>query len=1426
MDLSGSNLTPASFRELLNCFNALGALDPIAKMVARLSDPQLQPLVDVVNNHLLGNHARMYELQQTYDTMKASGELDTMLAEIANVLSPQYQAMLTSGIEVARESYYVSQSSLFHSAQPDQTLLGAMAKIAPKITPDNVSELLQWGLTYTKSRAFADVQTKFGPRQGSRDLQTLTTGMLAYMAGAGQNGHYDAGQALIQGVGRGDLLQAFDDLGGTTPSTITAQLSSITSIFKTSLQNNATIGDGLSSLFHALNVPIACLQGAQQVPNGNLNVINELVGADVTDPSDFIRKNEMMTLIVMEPFCTYPAGLSQYIGSMIDFANYNSFLPSTQMMKEFARWTNPGTVGPSNSPLIQMLIGMIGDTGGDNASGLKYALPALAEINDRGAIDDLILLLLLPGTQDRADLESAATYMTQSWPDLGGKSIYNAFQGTLSRISPTSAYALINTIAPITQSPQPLLDPLVSMARDVYYVNDAHPFVGLLQDIAADGVNDGGLFDTMFQMSQMPEFVASLNLTAAMATDGRLSELMGSLLQIFYPWSVQGTHPVNPTTEPTFQTLARHDLVGTDLTPYAIVSSPLPASDPCSQLSVGFNIADYQASTYDTNLDALTSCLQTTENVAGLLSMVEYLRDLKIPGTSLDYFTLQIQMLQQLNLDLAATQYLSNAWITSFDSGQFNHLLDLLPMAVTTSYGTGSNQGDLLQPLVNLLASIYSGSVLPALRDLETFGAGVIQQSNAPSLILFGDNLYNADLEPITVPSATPQDMTRLTRWVGNKECDRFGAATGATLAAEEEAQAEIDAQNFDLAVNNEDIDNINGTLRAREQYTVADFMSMANPILDRLRTPSESDPNYPALNAVLNIMKYFTLTEGEQPSQGKHYTPDYLLKWLHDRSIDQHLITYFYHTGTASYETTPRVKIVNTLDRLELTLIDADFTQPFPLLANSALQFAQEIGEAWGDEPREIWPPEIQAEFPPGTSPKTLAQVYEDMHSTQSTFENIMGLPTLDCKQVHDPNDPDDIPDPKNTDGFALPNWIPGVPNLKRTLWNLAEVLPAIEENLPLTAAERLDPDIWQKKPFGDGLKVLRDMFFEINNSSKRENQSDTAGWSNNLKIVTQLTRMGLLHMVGEKVRKIPEGTAEWAALQDAMRAVVWGGASPALPNVVGSILTEEGPVSATQNLWLSDVALEQIVGLVDSGGSPVMGQLAFYTLADTQQMNLVADGVNALQGVFEGNGKLFVEHPDWINNLLTSTQASNMARMLYESDDTTNKAGLAAVLKSAFAVDAGTSNAPHVRNVMTIVNAFFGSTANQNLWNSFSDRWDSMKASVDYQAREPDISLFTNSALHLIEERPDMMATPGALDASERLRAYTGQLLLNGTIDDYLALMKDNPTQFYQLLQLLATNEGKLEQFFDMARTSLAGPPSATPAPTPSATPLTSTH
>jgi hypothetical protein len=318
---------------------------------------------------------------------------------------------------------------------------------------------------------------------------------------------------------------------------------------------------------------------------------------------------------------------------------------------------------------------------------------------------------------------------------------------------------------------------------------------------------------------------------------------------------------------------------------------------------------------------------------------------------------------------------------------------------------------------------------------VENLAGAILRKQELPAAMAYVDDLLDvAPAEPET-PKQGRYDLERIKRWVGNKECEGAspnGQPTAGELERHKTKRTAQIIEDTEQAITNWDL-TING--QPRRTWAFGEFRDYLNPLITKFGDPEQSIRPGAAIDALLNSLRYFTLEPGKPANEFQHYPREELRKFLIDRADDYKLITYFYPG-----EDHPRVRLVSTMDRLELILINSDFWSPWPFKAgyrlprfrndrNFGLLFLAQLADAWGDEDERLWPKDIMEKFR-GYRPPTLAEAVASMKATAQKFERLVGFPRLnDCDQVADPSDPESVQYAETHDPYAhghAPSWLP----------------------------------------------------------------------------------------------------------------------------------------------------------------------------------------------------------------------------------------------------------------------------------------------------------------------------------------------------------------------------------------------------------------
>jgi hypothetical protein len=1090
-------------------------------------------------------------------------------------------------------------------------------------------------------------------------------------------------------------------------------------------------------------------------------------------------------------------------------------------------------------------------------------LPALAELTDRQVWDDLFLVIALPRLEERPKIVDALQFLVEPAPELGGRSLYDVLTDMISRTTPENLYRFVYSMRRFVEADEPLLVPAMTGLRKAFYVNDTHPVVDLVHDVMAEATRNEAFFSTLFRIAEMPEFQETVRLASQMSKDGRLKELIGAVVTLFHKFALQGKSEIRPGHEPPFEARRRHDFAADDLGLEPPFEAPWDPNDPCRRLDTRVPMDDYNHGRFEDQLNDYLGCINADRKHGDVVQAVNFLRgERTYDGRT--FFNLQIDLMKSLGNEVTREEAgdLADRWIRAVDDGRFYHMMDGMPFWVTRkvhgSADPAGAAGPVLRPLLELARPVMRQAGA-GVRRLMDYGAKVLRRPDIPHILKYGEKLVDLSDECDQPPSDDPErpnrcpeprsapleqrvDLERIKRWVRNKECDYNG---GRQLRRAQEIL-------FDYNNTATTWDLVPGTEQPRYGWERAEFKASLEPLFQKLADPEQSGPDKDVIQALLNVIRYFSLPsdparvpDAYDPRRNsrQHYTPEYLARWLRERSDDYRLISYFYPG-----ETRPRVRLVNTLDRLELVLINADFTYLLP--ENFGQKFLAMIGNAWGDEPPSIWPEAVRRQYPErerhcagqhsedewrklvskGRCPMRMADAFREIGMTQQMFENVVGYPELPgCPQLADPNDPRDVQRaettewPTNTSG--TPSW--AIPlRVKASLYNLRQVLSVIQENLPQSGT-----------PMAGGLKVLRDLFYELYTSSPVDARNPKAGWRNNLSVVTKLVRMGLTRQVGLKVARFPaipsnpallsrEERQDHDALMDFFRTLVAGATSPEVRPLLDALFVESRD---HELIWK---ILDRIFNVLDAGdgytvpesrraelaGKPAaeqrriraewvreaarMRQLAFYTLAQAGPLGIIDPALKTTSAVLKRYRAYLTRHADKMEDFFRSKTVSHFMRALYEDGDEERKAMIADLLRDALGDPA------RGLDTMSILEA--ADSVGNNPWDIFSTRLDVILGLDEY--KNLNLTAVAEDFLHFFQETPE----DGYPRTSTIVREYVAARMSSkgnapGDLEELLWLAERKPDDFYQVLETLSlySENGELKDFVKLARRSLSAPP-----------------
>ena len=151
------------FRDVFHCLNARHgfnhALDPSEELIDNLTDEQLSPFVDLINQ-TLSHRNRIYQIQESYRLLKSTPApgsshplIDDWISEFGKIV--QNGEFISSGLALLQEGFLVNEKTL------DPELLKVIEIFSRELSPLKISQGLRFALNISGSTAFKELVNNF-----------------------------------------------------------------------------------------------------------------------------------------------------------------------------------------------------------------------------------------------------------------------------------------------------------------------------------------------------------------------------------------------------------------------------------------------------------------------------------------------------------------------------------------------------------------------------------------------------------------------------------------------------------------------------------------------------------------------------------------------------------------------------------------------------------------------------------------------------------------------------------------------------------------------------------------------------------------------------------------------------------------------------------------------------------------------------------------------------------------------------------------------------------------------------------------------------------------------------------------------------------------------------------------------------------------
>jgi len=1430
LDLSNSWIDGPTFKKMINCFNANGAMPDTAALINYLSEDELEPLVKVFNRYVLSDKW-LYKLERSYQRLESTGTLSETLEQFGRII--ENEEFVGSGIALLKKGYFAQNGKL------KEGILQALELIGRKLNEyessgnlhSRVSEALDVALSVADAKAFQSLQTSFSDEvDGRYDLHTITSSLLAFLKLPTDPNRVGL-EEIIDVFSKGAFDPVIDALIPLKEETFATEegqtifkqsIVRISSVLRTTLNSDALILNKMTELFSVLSShEVRCLNGTQQLKNVHQTILEEISKISPRDASTFIQRENYLNLIAAAPLCDFPSEVYSGMPVLLDFANSRAFEPAADIIKAF--FVAPPPVG---SPLKRTVKDLFVNVLSDHES-VRLLLPALVEFNRRETLDDIILLSTVLKLERREDLKNGLKFLIEKRPELKNRSIYEVMLEALSNTSVGHINEFVRSFDFFIHQREPILSKALRSIRSAYHSNSVHPGVEILIQFLTDARENQKLFDTIFTIADSAKFKNAIKEISEMARtrDGRLKDLLGAVVGLFHEFAQKGAIEVKDLNEPRFEAEKNrwHNFSKNDLPEFPLVPENPELLKPCRELdlSVPIDEAVLKESRDDTDsqdiyrkqLDNLEACLNYNGKHSDLVEAIRFLRRERIDKDR-TFLSLPIGWISAIKLPDNQLKYLTEQSLTAINNGKAGRLLHLLPFLATTEIKVETapgiiEAGSVLEPLVALADPIMKNSESrQALSRLSRYGAEIIRRDDIQPVAAFIDKSWNTKVELPEFELNNQYDLERIARWIENKECAYLPADPFERELAKKQRVRQI-TEEYEEAITNTSIqtgtENGLPIFSRRREWNKKELIGTLKPLLDGVAyvDPKNSKKGMAALKGLLRFMQFFTLPSPDSSiDKTRHYHFSELRKFLEIRSNDYRLMSFAY----AADDTSPaqrRVRLVNGLDKLETLMLAGDINLEMPPTSiNVARRFLTMIAEAWGDEEFENRPIEIQQKFPKGKKqPLTLAEAVAEIRELVSSLTKPMPelelpaavtFPVLPfCNQTANPSDPPDLQQQElyepgadiPTDPNTPINNDPMTPVLQAAIYNVHVAIPFLEENLPGAVG-----------PYASGMKILRDLVFSLYYSLYRSPRAELP--DTNLSVALESVKLGLLRTVAQLVARVPEGELYDSSVNDLIKSLADGAASPEIEPLANRLLRQDS--EHTLILTFVDNAFDAFDNEEDKQR---IKRLGLFGLASASQvagrddiLSLLNPALRTVSAVLspEDYYSFLIRNAGSIIDLLKTENLSNFTASFYSLRDdqaAQAKSNIGEILKNLL------NDSSHATDLMALLSAIDQTPEHRKARFLFLERLKQLDSLKEYNKFE--LKKIIRELLDFFEGKSEGVISK---ELSRNLLNIFAQRLEAGDVEIILDLAARDPKQFYSIFTSLSyyVESGSIDEFF----------------------------
>ncbi len=349
------------------------------------------------------------------------------------------------------------------------------------------------------------------------------------------------------------------------------------------------------------------------------------------------------------------------------------------------------------------------------------------------------------------------------------------------------------------------------------------------------------------------------------------------------------------------------------------------------------------------------------------------------------------------------------------------------------------------------------------------------------------------------------------------------------------------------------------------------------------------------------------------------------------------------------------------------------------------------------------------------------------------------------------------------------IPAWV------RNAMYNIEQVLPVLEENLPGSGHRHQN-----------GLKVLRNVFYELHKSTPWTYRSPDSGWDNNLSVVTLLVRLGLIRQLDRQMHLFSTDS-DMRELTAFITSLVRASGSKDTAPLVQSIFGQKDQ----KLVWN---VFDQVFPLLDGTPEQVsnLKHLAFYSIEEAEKLKIIPEAITFLKhSIVSSSDKQTRRNLDFlaknahlINDLLKDPETAKiMMRVARRADS--EKTALRDFLLWVF------ENHTIGANTLKVLQEVDHDPKAHAAFDTLQDRLKAVQETSAYQRLHvkdlvKDLLDYFDGSGTDVENRTAI--TVRKFFAARMRPIRTGGAVYSGELEEFLLLASRKPENFYQMLDGLS--------------------------------------